>query len=150
MIAGVERWILAVEDNPSDMALLRLALGESQESSWLRTVRNGEDAVRLLTSLAADRDSLPDVVLLDLNLPRMDGYQVLNELRSNDAYRDVTVLILTTSDSEMDRRRALKGGADGFFSKPFDLATYEQLPTVIQHARERRKEHIRGGRRGQI
>jgi len=142
--------ILAVEDNASDLILLRLALEHYAPPERFQSVTDGEQAMRLLSQLAA-AGSLPDTVVLDLHLPRVDGYTVLTQIRSNSLFNSVAVLVYTSSDSDVDRKLALDRGADAYFSKPCDLAAYRRLPGAIEEARQHRSERLsansrRGGR----
>jgi len=135
-------WVLAIEDNPSDAILLQYALEGAISPLQLKCVKDGEEAINLLSDLTADHKPLPDVILVDLNLPRLDGYEVLSRLRANDDYRHVALLVLTSSGSAAERQRALSQGADGFFTKPFDLDAYRCLPRIIGETCQARDQRL--------
>ena len=87
--------------------------------------RDGHDHSRLATgagALEALRATHPDLVLLDVMLPEVSGYQIVQDLRADPSLRDVRVLMMTARGSMMERRKGLALGADGFIAKPFDLA----------------------------
>ncbi len=113
--------ILLVEDSDSDVALLRAVLGESRPDLDLRVAWDGEQALAAL--LDADRPALPQLVVLDLNLPRVDGLEVLRAVRaSEDALvRRLPVIVMTTSRAPADVRRAYELGASAYVPKPFDV-----------------------------
>jgi len=128
-------WILAVEDSATDMYLLQRVLDETPKPPQIIQARDGERAIQLLRDLAANHEILPDLIVIDLNLPRVDGYQVLAHLRSNDAFQEIPIVAVTSSQAEGDRKRALAGGADAYFVKPMDIASYRQLPGAMDDAR---------------
>lgn len=137
------RSILAIEDSPSDLLLLQLAIERSGWGRRLQHLPDGEQALLLLDQLAeADPDAFPDVIVLDLNLPRVDGYQLLARLRSQEALKEIAVMVLTSSGSEAERRRALREGADVYCTKPSNLEEYMRLPEVIEEARKNRNRRI--------
>jgi CheY-like chemotaxis protein len=132
-------WILVIEDSDSDMYLLQRAVDAGPTARQVRRVRNGEQAIELLRQIAdGGPGSLPDVIVIDLNLPRIDGHEVLAHLRAHEAFEEIPVLIVTSSQAEADRKRALAGGADGYFVKPIDIFSYEKLPDAMEGARRAR------------
>lgn len=137
------RWLLVVEDNPGDLVLLQMAVGPAALEQ-LRHLPDGEQALALLHELAlGDPRLLPDVIILDLNLPRIDGHQVMERMRSEKALRGIGILVLTSSGSPVERRRALAEGADVYCTKPIDLEAYLGLPAVIEETRQNRDRRIR-------
>lgn len=136
------KWILVIEDNPSDFMLLQMSVGPDTLSR-LRHLPDGEQALTLLHELAgAGSASLPDVIILDLNLPRVDGHQVIQEVRSEKALNEIAILVLTSSSSPVERRRALSEGADLYWTKPIDLEAYNSLPNMIEETRQNRDLRI--------
>jgi CheY-like chemotaxis protein len=134
-----QHWTLAVEDSETDMYLLRLALEKNPSGQQIICVRDGEQAIELLRELAvAGRESFPNLILLDLNMPRVDGYEVLTHLRSQNAFDEIPVVVVTSSQVEAEKRKALAVGADAYFVKPMDVASYARLPDVIDEARRLR------------
>jgi CheY-like chemotaxis protein len=83
-------------------------------------------------------ESLPELIVIDLNVPRIDGHELLAHLRAHDAFEEIPVLVVTSSQADADRKRALAGGADGYFVKPMDISSYERLPDAMEGARRAR------------
>jgi CheY-like chemotaxis protein len=117
--------ILLVEDNPSDIKLTKRALEQNQISNDLVVAEDGREALDYLFGLGqhAGRDArdLPAVVLLDLKLPRVDGMEVLREIRANESTSVLPVVILTSSDQEQDLIEGYKLGANSYIRKPVDF-----------------------------
>ncbi|MDR3458748.1 MAG: response regulator [Verrucomicrobiae bacterium] len=116
--------ILLVEDNPDHAELLRRDLEHFPVPTHVHHVEDGEAAVDYVFGRAPFSNRaqfpLPDVILLDLRLPRLDGMEVLSLVKNNPATRKVPVIVLTTSDAERDVAAAIAGHADGFLTKPAD------------------------------
>lgn len=117
--------ILLVEDNPDDEALTLRALKKNNIRNEVVVARDGVEAVDYLFGTGAhtgrDLSALPQVVLLDLKLPRMDGFEVLERIRSSEATRFLPVVILTTSNEDQDRLRGYGLGANSFVRKPVEF-----------------------------
>ena len=123
--------VLLVEDNPGDVRLTREALRDGKAPSRLSVVQDGVEALRFLRREGPYADApRPDVVLLDLNLPRKDGRQVVEEMRADPALRALPVVILTSSEAERDV--ALGEYADRYFTKPADLDQYIAVMREIE------------------
>ena len=120
-----ESVILLVEDNPDDEALTLRALKKNNIRNEVVVARDGVEAVDYLfgTGVHAGRDlsALPQVVLLDLKLPKMDGFEVLERIRSSEATKLLPVVILTTSNEDQDRIRGYGLGANSFVRKPVEF-----------------------------
>lgn len=114
--------ILLVEDNPGDAELTREALSDAKISNTLSIVTDGEQAIDFLRNRGEfiDVDS-PDVVLLDLNLPKMDGREVLAEVKSDPELRMIPVIVMTTSAADDDIARAYNDHANAYIQKPIDF-----------------------------
>jgi chemotaxis family two-component system response regulator Rcp1 len=122
--------ILLVEDNPGDVRLTREALREGKIRNNLSVVPDGVEALAFLRREGRYAGSPhPDVILLDLNLPRKSGREVLAEIKSDSQLRRIPVVILTTSADEQDILRAYELHANCYITKPVD---FEQFITVIQ------------------
>jgi CheY-like chemotaxis protein len=121
--------ILLVEDNPGDIRLTQEGLSESKITNNLRTVGDGEEALSYLRReglfAAAPR---PDLIMMDLNLPRMDGRELLAKIKSDDDFRRIPVVVLTTSQAEDDVIKAYDLHANCYITKPVDL---EKFITVV-------------------
>lgn len=118
--------ILLVEDNPDDLELTQLALREAKVANALVVARDGVEALDLLFRDRAQGGPLrPVVVLLDLKLPRVDGLQVLERIRSDARTRDLPVVVLTSSDEEEDRHRSYALHANSYVRKPVDFDRFQ-------------------------
>lgn len=125
--------ILLVEDNPSDVELVRTAFAELGISADYTIFRDGDEAIAGIRLMAAE-GRLPHVVLLDLNLPRTSGHQVLTSLRALPAFAAVPVVVLSTSNHPVDRSRCLASGADDYQVKP---PRFDELLTLVERLRDR-------------
>ena len=122
--------ILLVEDNPGDARLTREALSMSKVRNNLHRASDGEEAMRFLRHEGAFGNvPTPDLILLDLNLPRRDGREVLEDIKSDPQLKHIPVVILTSSQAEEDILRSYRLHANCFITKPVDL---EQLTKVVQ------------------
>jgi chemotaxis family two-component system response regulator Rcp1 len=125
--------ILLAEDNEGDVFLVRRALEKQGVPHHLLVARNGEEALNILQQAEKDPEAAPpELILLDLNLPRVDGGQILTHIRSTSAFKQIPVIVLTSSDSPKDRERALSLGATLYFRKPTDLSSFMMLGRVVQ------------------
>lgn len=120
--------ILLAEDNPADVYLIEEALREHQVTFDIRVAADGEAAIALL----AKGDLKPDIVLLDLNMPKRGGGEVLDRLRKDSGDRQVPVIILTSSDSPSDQEEALRLGATCFIRKPTGLDEFLEIGATIK------------------
>jgi CheY-like chemotaxis protein len=122
--------ILLVEDNPGDVRLTREALREGKVRNNMTVARDGVEAMAILRRNPPHQDAArPDLILLDLNLPRKDGREVLSEIKEDPALRQIPVVVLTTSRAEADVVRSYNLHANCYISKPVDL---EQFITVVK------------------
>ncbi|MDW5563750.1 MAG: response regulator [Methanomassiliicoccus sp.] len=128
--------ILLAEDNPGDVQLLSVLLEMSGLSISLKHVTDGEKALTYLKCL--DDPALPDVILLDLRMPRMDGFDFLRERMRDERLASVLTVVLTSSNAPRDRRMAMELGADMFMLKPDRMDEAEELiPYLERFVRER-------------
>ncbi|MEB3358156.1 MAG: response regulator [Synechococcales bacterium] len=116
------RAILLVEDNPDDERLTIRALRRGKIANEILVARNGEEALSLLFSL----NPLPGVVLLDLKLPKVDGLEVLREIRANDRTCLLAVVVLTSSSEERDIIESYSLGANSYVRKPVDIDQFTE------------------------
>ena len=122
--------ILLVEDNPGDVRLTIEALRESKLHNQLNVARDGVEALAFLRRDGAFSDAVrPDLIVLDLNLPKKDGREVLAEIKADPALRTIPVVILTTSRAERDVLRSYELQANCYITKPVDL---DQFMTVVK------------------
>jgi CheY-like chemotaxis protein len=115
-------FVFSVEDNDGDYSLMEFVLKRCLGTVDLRRATDGEQAVTFLKSSATSIDQpRPDLVLLDVNIPRMSGFDVLEFLKSQDFIRDVPVVMFTSSKEVREKRKALALGAEEFITKPNSL-----------------------------
>ncbi len=125
--------ILLVEDNPGDVDLARNALENSKIRNILHAVSNGEEAMAFLRCQGEYANaSRPDLVLLDLNLPRKDGREVLAEIKSDDDLKRIPVVILTSSRDEEDILKSYNLHANCYITKPMDLNQFIKVVKSIE------------------
>ena len=117
--------ILLVEDNPGDVRLTIEALKESKINNELMVAKDGEEALECLYQRGKYKESpRPDVILLDLNLPKVDGREVLNTIKADENLMQIPVIILTTSKSEEDIWKAYHLHANCYITKPIDMGEF--------------------------
>ena len=125
--------ILLVEDNPGDVRLTQEALGEAKVRNNLAVARDGVEALSYLRREAPFEDATrPDLVLLDLNLPRKDGREVLAEIKADPALRRLPVVVLTTSSAEKDVLESYNLYANCYITKPVDLDQFVGIVSSIE------------------
>lgn len=124
--------VLLVEDSPGDVRLTREAFRDANLSVRLHVVNDGVEAMAFLRKEAGHKDvPRPDLILLDLNLPRMDGREVLALIKSDEGLKNIPTIILTTSDAEADIVQSYELQANAFLSKPVRLEDFEALVMTI-------------------
>jgi two-component system response regulator len=124
--ATSQRMILLVEDNPDDEALTRRALAKNNIQNEVIVARDGAEALDVLfgTGPHAGRATAPELILLDLKLPKIDGLEVLRRIRANEGTRLLPVVILTSSREERDVISGYGLGANSYIRKPVDFAQF--------------------------
>jgi len=126
--------ILLVEDNPDDIKLTLRALKKSNIMNEVIVAGDGVEALDYLfgtgTFAGRDTDIMPQVVLLDLKMPKMDGLEVLQRIRADEKTKLLPVVILTTSSEDRDRVESYKLGANSYIRKPVD---FNQFVAAVQH-----------------
>ena len=130
-----EKVILLVEDNPSDIRLTKRALDQNRITNELIVAEDGREAMDYLfgTGRYAGRDvrDLPAVMLLDLKLPKIDGLEVLNTVRSDERTQLLPVVILTSSDREEDIVSSYRLGANSYIRKPVDFSRFAEAVRTL-------------------
>jgi CheY-like chemotaxis protein len=118
--------LLLAEDNPDDVEIAIRALRKSRLINDIRVVRDGEEALSLLfPDGVRDLDQFrPDLILLDLNLPKVSGFDVLDRIKTSDELSSTPVIVLTVSEREEDIARAYRLGANTYITKPVDFAKF--------------------------
>ncbi len=126
--------ILLVEDSPSDAQLAIEALQTAKIANRLSRVEDGVEAMQFLRRQGPYRDApRPDLILLDLNLPRKDGREVLEELKEDPQLKQIPVVVLTTSRAEQDVLRSYALHANCYITKPVDFAQFMEVVKSIEH-----------------
>lgn len=124
--------VLLVEDNPADVLLTEEAFKGEQLEIEMRAVEDGEDALAFLRREGEYREApSPHMILLDLNLPRKDGREVLQELKEDPLLRHIPVVILSSSQAERDVVESYRLHANSYVSKPVDMGEFSQVMQAI-------------------
>lgn len=119
---------LIVEDDDDHAELIKLSLELSGGNSTLDRVSDGAEAISYLKQYGEHKDcALPDVILLDLNMPKVNGHQVIETIKNDDKLRLIPIVVLTTSNAEQDRLRAYESHANGYVVKPVNFGDFKQL-----------------------
>ena len=126
--SGLPLQVLLVEDSPGDVRLTREAFREANMSIGLHVAADGVEAMAFLMHEGANLHApRPDLILLDLNLPKMDGREVLGRIKEDQDLKTIPTVILTTSDAEADIVRSYQLQANCYLSKPVQLDAFETL-----------------------
>jgi|SRR5579863_2978377 len=123
--------VLLADDNPSDVYLIREALREHDVACNLRVASDGRDALNIISGAASGAGAI-SLIILDLNLPRHDGIEILQRLRESPGMEHVPVVVLTSSDSPRDRLIANQLGATRYLRKPSSLDAFLSLGAVFK------------------
>lgn len=121
--------ILHVEDNPGDVRLTKEIFKDSAYDVNLNTCFDGEEAIEYLKNVIDKEQDLPDLIILDLNLPKKNGLELLGDIKSNKKMAHLPVIILTSSESESDIEAVYKAHANCYLAKPVD---YEKFCDTIK------------------
>lgn len=125
--------ILLVEDNPGDVRLTQEILKDTKKINTLHVVEDGEKALQYLRQEGNYQDTpKPDLILLDLNLPKLDGREVLVEIKTDDKLKSIPVVILTTSSADEDIEAAYSSHANCYITKPVDLNQFLKVIHSIE------------------
>jgi two-component system, chemotaxis family, response regulator Rcp1 len=129
---GMPIEVLLVEDSPGDVRLTREAFRDSNGAIHLNVANDGVEAMEFLRKTGKHVDApRPDLILLDLNLPKMDGREVLAHIKDDESLRLIPTVILTTSDAEADIAKSYQLKANCYLSKPVQLDAFESLVKSI-------------------
>jgi CheY-like chemotaxis protein len=124
--------VLLVEDDPGDVLMTREAFEDNKVANRLQVVSDGVSALAFLRKEGEHADApTPDLILLDLNLPRMDGREVLEALKGDAALRSIPVVVLTTSEAEEDVVRSYSLHANAYVTKPVDFDRFIEVVRQI-------------------
>ncbi len=125
--------VLLVEDNPGDVRLIQEVFKEAKIKNILHVARDGEEAMQMLHLEGKTPTRVPDLILLDLNLPKKDGRDVLKEIKKDDSLKCIPVVVLTSSIRDEDLIETYKNNANCYIAKPADL---DHLIKVVQNIGE--------------
>ena len=124
--------ILHVEDDLVDSMVVERILKKQNICSVLYKAKNGVEALSMLRGNSHQPIETPDIILLDLNMPKMNGLEFLKELRGDDNLKTINVFVLTTSDDETDKQLAYKYNVAGYLLKPINAMEFENVFTVLK------------------
>jgi two-component system, chemotaxis family, response regulator Rcp1 len=125
--------ILLVEDNPGDVILTRKAFEQAKIANNITIAKNGEEAMQLLRREGSYADApVPDLILLDLNLPKKSGKDVLKEIKSDDVLKHIPVVVLTSSRAELDIVKSYGLHANSYIIKPVNLEKFGEIVATIE------------------
>jgi CheY-like chemotaxis protein len=117
--------ILLIEDNPGDIRLIKEALRDYSNKLEIESIKDGVSALEVLrSSVSKDGHIIPDIIILDLNLPKKDGFEILTELKSEPLLKRIPVVIFTASRNMEDINRAYNLGANSYIVKPLEIDRY--------------------------
>lgn len=121
--------ILLVEDNDGDIILTQEALKEGKIKNKISVARDGEEAINLLNAAS----KLPDLILLDINLPKLNGFEVLSAIKTNDRLKAIPVIMLSTSGADKDVLTSYNNYANCFITKPVDFTRFMEVVRTIEN-----------------
>jgi chemotaxis family two-component system response regulator Rcp1 len=128
----VKRTILLVDDNKADVELVRRSIGSGPDAPRLLVAEDGVEAIQMLREKPSCANNQPDLILLDLNLPRKDGHQVLAEIKEDPSLRHIPVVVLSSSNAERDISTAYEMHANCYLTKPMDMDGFTEALRAIQ------------------
>lgn len=123
--------ILLIEDNEGDIMLTMEAFEESKIVNAVKVIRNGEDAINFFEALTG-KEQHPDLVFLDINLPKRNGHEVLLYIKKNDKFKSIPVIMLTTSSSEKDILLSYKNYVNCYITKPIEVSDFMKAIAKIE------------------
>ncbi|MBK6264139.1 response regulator [Marivirga sp. S37H4] len=126
--------ILLVEDNEGDILLIKEAFEEAKIVLKMSIVNDGQSAIDFLNQLPPyQKATPPDLILLDINLPRLNGHEVLCQIKSNEVFKSIPVIMLTTSSSPKDINTAYANHVNSYITKPVDINNFLNVVTGIEN-----------------
>ena len=126
-----KRFILVAEDDADDLFLMKTALEETGITERVQYVENGVEVINFIESINTEKGecNYPEFILLDLNMPKMDGREVLKKLKSNEAYRKIPIIVFSTTKNQLEVKRCYDLGANTYIVKP---VSYDTLVETIR------------------
>lgn len=138
MYSAVRRIVIA-EDNPSDVLIIRISLQQEMPGSELAIFADGEQALVYIDEVERRQRPCPDLMLLDLNMPRVGGEEVLTRLRQCSVCSNIPVIILTSISDPDDKRRLMELGAAQYFEKPYDIDLFMTIGQLAKNVLDAHK-----------
>lgn len=123
--------IFLVEDNEGDIVLTKEALKEGKVRNEIAVARDGAEAIQMMEDWHKEDNFLPDLILLDVNLPKMNGHEVLARLKQDHRFRHVPIVMLTTSSAETDIAKSYENHANCYITKPVELGDFFRVVAEI-------------------
>lgn len=124
--------ILLIDDNQDDVLLVKLAAKECNIGGEFLVVNNGKSAILLLETLVSDEKNLPDLIILDINIPKINGIEVLRYIKSNEFIKSIPTIVFTSSDSVTDMKYCYESGADLYLRKPNNIEGFREIMKYIK------------------
>ena len=126
-----KRFILVAEDDADDLFLMKTALEETGITERVQYVENGVEVINFIESINTEKGecNYPEFILLDLNMPKMDGREVLKKLKSNETYRKIPIIVFSTTKNQLEVKRCYDLGANTYIVKP---VSYDTLVETIR------------------
>ena len=125
--------ILVAEDNPDDVFLIQLALSDSNINGSTVVVNNGKRIINYLKEIEDTKNKMPDLILLDINLPKVTGLEALKQLKALPRAKEIPIVIFTSSDAISDMNYCYENGADLYFKKPNNIS---ELKAIMKQIKE--------------
>lgn len=123
--------ILLIEDNEGDIVLTQEAFEESKLINKISVIRDGKEAIRFFDNLK-DHAERPDMILLDINLPKVNGHEILKHIKSHEKHKSIPVIMLTTSSSETDILQSYGNHVNCYVAKPIDIGEFIKAMSKIE------------------
>ncbi|MHB8209357.1 response regulator [Mucilaginibacter sp.] len=124
-------YILLIEDNEGDIVLTTEALEDSRIINEVNVLRDGEAAIKFFEALTGS-DKYPDLILLDINLPKISGHEVLMYIKTHARFKSIPVIMLTTSSSENDIQSAYKNYVNCYITKPIEVSDFMEAISKVE------------------
>lgn len=130
----MRKMILLIEDNEGDIFLIKEALRETNFQGDIIEIKDGEDAIAFFLKKKANHEPISiNLVLLDVNLPKKNGHEVLKFIKSSDDLKHIPVVMLTTSSSKSDIKKAYNNNVNSYITKPSDTEDYQEVIAKIEN-----------------
>ena len=132
MQAGKTLNILLIEDNPGDIHLMNKVLSKMSVKNNVKVITDGEEALNYFNQMCGKSESKPDFIILDLNLPKRDGREVLSHIKGNANFKHIPVMILTSSQNRKDVLASYRSYANMYIVKPMDIQEFFKIGQAIE------------------